>query len=175
MRIFAIIFLHHWHVRFWHMKGRESPYTKIWKLYDLVEACTAYQTLILISLLHQKIGEDTPKQLKRANIEMSRTHLGKWRYALEKLPGGVCASMNIQHPLVRKTQSLYQRNKSFLAAINEERNQTAHDGPQSEETCSQLLSTYDPDIQKFLHGVRAINKDFYLVRVNQITKDGEKI
>lgn len=147
------------------------PHVQIWKLYDLVEACTAYLSLSVIALLYQRVGKLTPRRLKDSNINMGRTSIGKWRYILEKLPGGVCASMRIRHPIVLGAQSLSDQFGDFILEVNEQRNRTAHDGVPSKADCVKIISHLDIPLHKFLSRVNAISQELYLIKVENMLKE----
>ncbi len=146
-------------------------HVRIWKLYDLVEACTAYVASILIMLVVQETGQDTLRRLEHAKLDMRRMFMGRWRHALDVLPG-MCAGIGIRHPVIRSAHRWSQRHVDYLAEINGERNRSAHDGPQPEDVCDRLLASYDPPSHDFLSDLHALCKDLNLIKVDQIAKDG---
>jgi len=150
-----------------------SAHVRVWKLFDLIEAATAYLSIILISLLYQVEGAVTSRRLKEKDIDMRRVFMGRWRKCFVTLPG-LCSSLKIKHPLVKRTQRLMENHSSFILKMNEERNRFAHDGPQPDDVCKALLSTYEPSLREFILALQEINRGCHLIKVREIAKKGSE-
>ncbi len=148
-----------------------SAQVKAWKLFDLIEAATGYLAIAVISLLYQAEGAKTGERLVRADIDMQRVYMGRWRYCCETLPG-LCASLGIKHPLIKGTQQLMKSHKDFLRKINDERNRFAHDGPQPEEVCKDLIANYHTPLHEFLADLQQKHRSCRLIKVREIVKRG---
>lgn len=132
---------------------RESAaHVRIWKLYELVEATLAFLSQVLLALLRQELGDNAPQQLKRSGLRLERTSMGIWRITLEKLPG-MLAGLGIRSYFARTCQSFLEKNGDFVQATNEERNRSAHGGPQSEKACEALIEQYAYPLQQYLSGL----------------------
>jgi len=151
---------------------RESvAHIRIWKMYELVEACLAFLSQVLLASLYQNQDENTPLQLKRSGLRFERTSMGVWRTALEKLPG-MLSGLGMRSSFARSSQRLLSKNGDFIRAINDARNRTAHDGPQSEKECQELLEAFDKPLQQFLAGLSFLRKSD-LLKVLDVKKSGE--
>jgi hypothetical protein len=142
---------------------------RVWHLFDLVEACMAYLALIQIALLWENVGDETPRRIERARLHFKRTYLGRWLYSLNVLPG-MCTSMQIKHPFAKKTQKLIQRFGEFLQRVVDQRNQIAHDGPQSDDLNHELINEFDEQLTTFLEAICSIHEGYYLVCPQKIVK-----
>lgn len=152
---------------------RESvTHIRIWKMYELIEASLAFSSQVLLALLYQKLNKNTPLQLKKSGLRLERTSMGQWRIVLEKLPG-MLAGLGIRSSFARACQRLLTKNGDFIRAINDERNRSAHGGPQSEKECSALLERYARPLQQYLVELEFLRQS-YLIRVLQVKKNNDK-
>lgn len=151
---------------------RESyAYQRLWKLYELIEASLAYMSLVLLAMLAQNLGDETPKRIKRSGLRLERTSLGIWRIALEKLPG-MLSGIGLKSYFARACQRLVNEHKEFLQTINDERNRSAHGGPQPDQACTEMLGQFDDPLHDFLDNTQFL-RNSHLIRVESVQKYGE--
>jgi hypothetical protein len=152
---------------------RESTaHIRIWKLYELVEASLAFLSQVLLALLHQQLVENTASQLKKNGLRLEHTSMGVWRTTLERVPG-MLSGLGIRSTLSRTCQHFVNENLEFIRAINEERNRSAHGGPQTEEKCQALVEQYDGPLHQYLEAAEFL-RGSRLVKVLQMQKhDGQ--
>jgi hypothetical protein len=144
---------------------------RIWKLYELIEACLAYLSLILLASLVQRLGSETQTRLKRSGLRLNRTSLGIWRILLEKLPG-MLAGNGARNYFARACQRLVEKHGDFLQDINDERNRSAHGGPQREDACSALLTKFAIPLRDFMEDLNFLRKS-QLISVRRVEKRNE--
>lgn len=148
---------------------RESvAHVRIWKMYELVEASLAFLSQVLIALLYQNLNKDTPLQLQRSGLRFERTSLGLWRIALEKLPG-MLSGFGVRSSFARACQRLVNKHNDFLVSINDERNRSAHGGPQSEKACEALINQFSQPLQQYLEGLGYL-RESRLIKVLHVHK-----
>ena len=151
---------------------RESKaYQRLWKLYELIESSLAYMSLVLLAMLAQNLEDETPKRIKRSGLRLERTSLGIWRVTLEKLPG-MLSGIGLKSYLARACQRLANDHQEFLQTINDERNRSAHGGPQREQACMEMLDQYDKPLHDFLDNMQFL-RNSHLIRVKSIQKHEE--
>lgn len=148
---------------------RESDaHIRVWKMYELVESSLAFLSQVLLALLYKHMKKEAPLQLRKSGLRLERTSLGTWRVVLKKLPGMLSGS-RIRSSFARSCQRLINKNGDFIRAINDERNNSAHGGPQSAEMCEALIEQYDNSLQQYLKGLSFL-KESRLVKVLHVHK-----
>jgi hypothetical protein len=148
---------------------RESvAHVRIWKMYELVESTLAFLSQVLLALLHQELRDKTSQQLRRSGLRLERTSMGIWRITLEKLPG-MLAGLGIRSHFARACQSFLEKNSDFVQTINEERNRSAHGGPQPEKACEALIEQYAHPLQQYLSGLSFL-RECHLVKAISVYK-----
>lgn len=152
---------------------RESvAHMRIWKMYELVEASLAFLSQVLLALLYQNLNKDTPLQLQKSGLRLERASMGLWRIAVEKLPG-MLSGFGVRSSFARACQRLVNKHSDFLLSINNERNSSAHGGPQSEKACEALIHQFSQPLQQFLEGLSFLRAS-RLIKVLSVHKQGNK-
>lgn len=152
---------------------RESAaHMRIWKMYELVEASLAFLSQVLLALLYQNLNKDTPHQLQRSGLRLERASMGLWRITLEKLPG-MLSGFGVRSSFARACQRLVNKQNDFLLSINDERNRSAHGGPQSEKACEALINQFSQPLQQYLEGLSFL-RECHLIKVLHVHKHENK-
>jgi hypothetical protein len=110
--------------------------------------------------------------LQKSGLRFERTSMGLWRIALEKFPG-MLSGFGVRSSFARACQRLVNKHNGFLLSINDERNRSAHGGPQSEKACEALINQFSQPLQQYLEGLGFL-RNCRLIKVLHVHKNADK-